>query len=195
MGCGSKLTTKLLTQRTCPFLSAKSNNKLVIRGHLLPPDNTYSEQERSVGGQTGILAAVGSSSFVDCFPPHPAPARPSRGPAAGWEDARRRGAGCSRSRLSRAGRHPCTPTPWPGASSPRSRWCPLGADGVPSVLAWWDSGCTSRVGSRLAGRQAPGTGLCLSLPSAFPGDAVHTLVSCPQASSPEAKHSRRLCVS
>lgn len=71
MGCGRKLTTKLLTQRTCLFLSAKSSNKLVIRGHLLLPDNAYSERERSVGGQPGILAAVGSSSFVDCFTPHP----------------------------------------------------------------------------------------------------------------------------
>lgn len=33
----------------------------------------------------------------------------------------------------------------------------------------------------------------LPFPSAFPGDAVHTLVSCPQASLPEEKHSRRLC--
>lgn len=31
-----------LTQPTRPFLSAKSNNKLVIRGHLLLPDNMYS---------------------------------------------------------------------------------------------------------------------------------------------------------
>lgn len=67
MGCTRKLPTKLLTQRTCPFLSAKSNNKLVIRGHLLLPDNTYSEQEHSVGGQPGILAAVRSGGFVDCF--------------------------------------------------------------------------------------------------------------------------------
>lgn len=67
VGCGRKLTAKLLTQHTCPFLSAKSNNKLVIRGHLLLPDNSYSEQEHSVGGQPGILAAVGSGSFVDCF--------------------------------------------------------------------------------------------------------------------------------
>lgn len=72
----------------CPFLSAKSNNKLVIRGHLLQPDNTYSEQERSVSGQPGILAAVGSGSFVDCFTPRPEPARPSHGPAAEWEDTR-----------------------------------------------------------------------------------------------------------
>lgn len=71
MGCGRKLTTKLLTQHTCPFLSAKSNNKLVIRGHLLLPDNTYSKQEHSAGGQPGILAAVGSGSFVDCFTPRP----------------------------------------------------------------------------------------------------------------------------
>lgn len=83
MGRGSKLTTKLLTWHTCPFLSAKSNNKLVIRGHLLLPDNTYSEQERSVGGQPGILAVVGSGSFVDCFTPHPELACPSCGPVAG----------------------------------------------------------------------------------------------------------------
>lgn len=88
MGYGSKLTTERLTWHTCPFLSAKSNNKLVIRGHLLLPDNTYSEQERSVGGQPGISAAVGSSSFMDCFTPHPEPACPSHGPVAGWKDAR-----------------------------------------------------------------------------------------------------------
>lgn len=87
MGCGSKLTTELLTWRTCPFLFAESNNKLVIRGHLLLPDNTYSEQEHSVGGQPGILAAVGSGSSVDCFTPRPELVLPSRGPAAGWEDA------------------------------------------------------------------------------------------------------------
>lgn len=62
-GYRSKLTTELLTRHTCPFLSAKSNNKLVIRGHLLLPDNTHSEQERSVGGQPGIWAAAGSAAL------------------------------------------------------------------------------------------------------------------------------------
>lgn len=89
VGCGSKLTIELLTWHTCLFLSAESKNKLVIRGHLLPPGKTYSQQERSVGGQPGVLAAVGSSSSVDSFTPHPEPGHPSCGSASGWEEAGR----------------------------------------------------------------------------------------------------------
>lgn len=192
MGCGSKLTTELLTWHTCPFLSAKSKNKLVIRGHLLPPDNTYGEKDHSVGGSPGILAAVGSSSFVDCFTPHPELVCPSCGPPAGWEEARREGCGLFPRRAL-----PCQPAcmraeaATRAAAVPRS---PAAADGPLGVGALGLSAC-------LQGREQSGwekracAGLCLFLPSAFPEDAVHSLVSCPQGSSPEEKHSRRLCVS
>lgn len=160
MGCGSKLTTELLTWRTCPFLFAESDNKLVIRGHLLLPDNTYSEQEHGVGGQPGVLAAVGTGSSVDCFTPRPELLLPSHGPAAGWEDAR----GLGR-RLFPRRALPCR----------RRARVPKPRGGPPSLSARWDSRRASQAGSGAAGGNAPPCArLCLFLPSAFPGDAIHT---------------------
>lgn len=159
MGCGRKLTTKLLTQHTCPFLSAKSNNKLVIRGHLLLPDNMYRKQEHSVGGQPGILAAVGSGSFVDCFhtSSRAGAAHPSCGPVAGWEDAR-----SLRQGLFLHADLPCqlvcTCAKASSTHPPATAAGPLGAGS-----AWWVCWHSSRTGSGAAGRNVPHAGFCFFL--------------------------------
>lgn len=175
MGYGSKLTTELMTWHKCPFLSAKSNNKLVIRGHLLLPDNTYSEQERSVGGQPGILAAVGSSSFVDGFTPHPELACPSRGPVAGWDDAR----GLRRERF------PCT--------CAQAVACTGAASRPPAVISR-----PHHVGTVEFSVLHPGLGApFLALGSTFSflphfQEVQFIPFSYPRASLPEEKRSRRL---
>lgn len=154
-----------------PFYLLKSNNKLVIRGHLLPPDNTYSEQELSVGERPGILAAVGSSSFVECFTPCPEPAHGSPGPAAGRKDTSslrhgplsmpagvhvwRSSSACSSSLT--------TPPPQPQAQPPRCRGS--GTLGMPPGQGVEQLGKTCCAALR--------AWLCLFLPSAFPGGAIH----------------------
>lgn len=89
----------------------------------------------------------------------------------------------------------------------RSSLVPAGTHVCQSLIHWsscsrsWPPRCRVNVVGLLAYLQdrqwssweKRATHWVLLFPSAFPGDAVHTLVSCPQASLPEEKHSRRLC--